>query len=186
MVATHLFFFYTLPGCISLRRRIIFAVRNRVAFKCLIRAAFYQPNIPTVNNLSVCHPCRHRPILSAQTGAFAGKRRQILHKTIAMTICAALCLIKVSPNLRPPSFEDSVLERRQTARLRRWLQLWPLHRCFAGEKWSCFLKYHNARQNNRLLTHGCTVRRCDLQAEQKSQVEQPHRHLLSNALWCSQ
>lgn len=56
------------------------------------------------------------------------------------------------------------------------------------EKCSCFLKYHNARQNNRLLTYGCTVRRCDLQAEYKSQVEQPHRHLLSNALWhrCSE
>lgn len=31
------------------------------------------------------------------------------------------------------------------------------------------------------LTYGCTVRRYDLQAEYTSQVEQPHRHLLSNA-----
>lgn len=100
-----------------------------------------------------------------------------------MIICAALCLIKVFPNFRSSSFEETAGTRcviKKTTYLRCWLQLWPVHRCFAGKSGHAF---SSITMQDRLLTYGCTVRRCDLQAEYKSQVEQPHRHLLSNALW---
>lgn len=147
---------------------------------------FYLLNIPTVNNLTVCHPRRRRPILSAQMGA--------LLKDFTPTI-SARCLfvrhflgLKVCPNYRPSSsLWHAVLLRRQ-----------PI--CGVGsnsglctdalqgeekkkKSGHAFSSITMQDKHNRLLTYGCTVRRCDLQAEYKSQVEQPHRHLLSNALW---
>lgn len=129
-----------------------------------------------------------RPIRSAQTGALLSKKitqtdftPKIIH---ALLVCAVL-----SPNKDVPKYQPLPLK---ATYLRGWLQLWwtyrPVHRCFAGEEEDkksghAFSSNYNAREHNRLLTYGCTVRRYDLQAQYTSQVEQPHRHLLSNARW---
>lgn len=138
-------------------------------------AFLYLLNIPTVNNLTVCHPRRHRPVLSARMEA-------LLKKTQAdFTPTKSARRVSVRHFLLIKAFC-----KWKTTYVRCWLQLWPVHRCFSERgclrKWSCFLEYHNARQHNRLLTYGCTVRRCDLQTEYNSQEEQPHRHLPSSML----
>lgn len=162
---------------------------------------FYLLNTAAVNSLTVCHPCR--PILSAQTGALLKKEKTKRTQNFFFTPSkwSARCLslryflwLKAFSSYRScPFFRGTAAVAHcvivKTTHLRCWLQLWWAQACAqmlcrqgGGGKKSghAFTMQDNTTG---FLTYGCTVRRCDLQAEYKSQVEQPHRHLLSNARW---
>lgn len=80
-VATHIFW----------RLCIYVEGGSHLEMMCSGRSLAFVPAEYSVNNLAVCHPCRHRPILSAQIGAIEKPQTNFTPTTIsAVLICAAL------------------------------------------------------------------------------------------------
>lgn len=111
MVATcrsHTDFFFLRNNCISrgeIERVVffVFAVINDVLLRGFARF-FYLLNIPTVNNLTVCHPRRRRPILSAQMGALLKAQADFTPTISARCLFVRHFLgLKVCPNYRSSS-----------------------------------------------------------------------------------
>lgn len=95
--------------------------------KCVVHAcvALYLLDIPSVNNLTVCHP-RRQPgpfCLSARTGAQLETQTDFFYAKIvcALLIRALLSLIKAFPNDRSSSSEEAHCVIMKTTYLRRGL-----------------------------------------------------------------